>query len=697
MNTPQQIKEEIIKIKKNLQGASSPCAQEQDISHLPENIELLRSIINLADITYYTHNSPVLTDFEYDKYFEKLKKIEEQNPNLKTPNSPTVRVGGVPLEEFVKIKHKFPVLSISNTYSSEEVVAFDKRVKKILGISGATSVSYIVEAKIDGISVSIMYENSSFIRGSTRGDGTVGNDITKNLRTIRSIPLVLQGKDVADEIDVRGEVYIDKKDFVKINKELEEKGLEQFANPRNAAGGSLSLLDSSIVAKRHLKFYAWGVGYSHNLKADTQNHLYSLYEKWGIPINPVRRVCEDIEEVIKFCNDWKTKRRHLEFNTDGMVIKVNLFKYHELLGTTAKSPRWMVAYKYQPERAQTILEDIIISVGRTGVLTPVGILKPVYLSGTQVSRATLHNEDEIARKDIKIKDTVIVEKAGEIIPQVIEVVKEKRTGEEQQFKMPDRCPVCKSNVIRERTEVAVRCENPSCPAQLKESIKHFASRSCMDIEGLGEVLISQLVDKRLVQSYADIYYLKKQAIAELERMGEKSAQNLFNAIEKSKQRSLSNLINGLGIRYVGSRSAEVLAMEYRTLDNIARTKEEKLADTENIGPVMAASIHRFFSSAETKQILEKLKSAGINPCMEKISKSILEGKRFVFTGILKSLSRIEAERLVLSLGGRVSSGISKNISYVVAGKEPGSKKQKAEKLGLKIISETEFLKTVGKI
>jgi DNA ligase (NAD+) len=541
------------------------------------------------------------------------------------------------------------------------------------------------------VSISLLYENGKFIRGATRGDGFKGDDVTLNLKTIKSLPLELNVKK-PEIFEARGEVYMSRKAFLEINKEKETSGEELFANPRNAASGSLKLLDSSIVKKRHLDMWIYGLGYVSDKRFNTQYEALGFLKESEFRVNPYIKRCNSIEQVIEYCNVWEDKRHNLEYDIDGMVIKVDSFSYQEALGQTSKSPRWMIAYKFPAERKETILEDIIVQVGRTGTLTPVAVLKPVELAGSVVSRATLHNQDEIVRKDIRKGDHVIIEKAGEIIPQVVEALKSKRKGKEKEFKMPERCPVCGSKVKSLKSEVAVRCENLACPAQVKERINHFASRDAMDIEGMGEAIVSQLVEKKMLKDYADIYYLKKGEIAELERMAEKSASNLINAIEKSKSNSLNRLIYGLGIRHVGERSAWILAARFKSIDKLAGAKAEELQELNEIGPVMAESIANFFRTDENREVIKKLKKSGVKT-EEAISlkkSGALEDKTFVVTGSLEAFSRNEIEELIRQYGGNASSSVSKNADYLIAGKDPGSKYEKAKQLGVRIISEDQF-------
>ena len=671
---------------------------------IERKIEKLRELVNHHDRKYYGENKPEIGDQEYDRLIKQLKGFERSHPELIAPDSPTQRVSKEALEGFDTVAHKVPMLSMDNTYSADEIREFDKRVKKNLEVS---RVDYVVELKIDGASISLLYEKGKLVQGATRGDGVTGDDITINLKTIKSLPLNLGSRvgspkgqptrlPCPDLFEARGEVYMPRKSFEKINKEKEKLGEELFANPRNACAGSLKLLDSSLVRKRHLNAWIYGLGYAEGGLFKTQLEALQFLKKAGFRTNPHIEKCHSIEDVISYCNEWEKKKDSLDYDIDGMVIKVDSFSYQDKLGHTSKSPRWMISYKFPAEQKETVLEDIIVQVGRTGALTPVAILKPVELSGSTVSRATLHNQDEIVRKDIRIGDHVIIEKAGEIIPQVVEAVKSKRKGREKRFLMPGKCPVCDSTVVAMEKEVALRCENLSCPAQLKERISHFAARQAMDIEGMGDAIVAQLVDKGMVEDYGDIYYLKHDDLRGLERMAEKSAGNLINAIEKSKSNDLNRLVFGLGIRHVGVRAAWILSSRFGSLDKIASTETEELEAINEIGPIMAKSIVKFFMKKENKKVIEKLKKAEVNiVTRDKRQRTRkLEGKTFVVTGSLESFARQEIEELIRSLGGNASSSASKKTDFLILGKEPGSKFEKAKKLGVKVISEQEFKRMI---
>ncbi|RKZ24464.1 DNA ligase (NAD(+)) LigA [bacterium] len=660
--------------------------------HIKKEVEKLRKEIHYHNYRYYVLNDPVISDYEYDQLVKRLEELERQYPELITPDSPTQRIGEEITGEFPTVEHRIPMLSLDNTYNEEEVRDFDRRVRKLLGDE---PVEYVVELKIDGVAVSLRYEKGKFVQGSTRGNGKIGDDITSNLKTIKTVPLVLLTDDPdLQNIEVRGEVYMPKHEFERMNREREEEGLPLFANPRNAAAGTLKLQDPKEVAKRGLDIFVHTVA-EFPEKVKTHYEALQILKDIGFKVSPYVKLCKNIDEAIEYFNEWVDRRDSLPFEIDGMVLKVNSFDQQRRLGTTIKSPRYAIAYKFPARQATTRIKDIVLQVGRTGVVTPVAVLDPVHLSGTIVSRATLHNEDEIKRKDIRIGDWVIVEKGGEIIPKVVKVIKDKRTGEEKEFRMPEKCPVCGGKLVREEGEVAWRCINVSCPAQIKRSIQHFASRNAMDIEGLGPSLIDQLVDKGLVKDYGDLYYLDPKEVAKLERMGKKSTENLMRAIEKSKTRPLARLIFALGIRHVGIHAAGILAERFKSIDKLKEATFEELASIEGIGPIMAKSIVNFFREKKNLEVLEKLRRAGVKMEEEEKKEGVLAGKTFVFTGALSKYSRHEAQEKVIALGGKVSSSVSRNTDYVVVGENPGSKYEKAKKLGIKIINEEEFLKMIG--
>ncbi len=660
-------------------------------------VDRLRRLIRLHDQRYYLENQPEITDQEYDRLVRALKDLERAYPQLATPDSPTQRVAEKPLESFKVIRHRARMYSLDNTYSADELREFDARVRRFLG---GEKVSYVVELKYDGVSVSLTYQDGEFLQGATRGDGEQGDDITVNLKTIRSIPLKLkppQGVALPTLMEVRGEVYLPRAAFRRLNRERPAQGEPLFANPRNAAAGSLKQLDPRIVAQRRLDLFCYGVGAVEGKSPLTQHEVLEFLKEVGFKVNPHSKRCGTLEEAIAFCDEWQTKRKKLAYDIDGMVIKVDDLAQQRRLGFTAKNPRFAIAYKFPAERALTQVLGIEVNVGRTGTLTPVAHLKPVFVAGTTVSRASLHNEDEIRRKDVRIGDWVTIEKAGEIIPQVVEVVTSKRTGKEKVFHLPSRCPACGGKVSRDPEEVAVRCESLTCPAQLKERLVHFAQRSAMDIEGLGDVMGQMLVAKGLVKDYGDVYRLGPEELLTLDRMGEKSAQNLLQGIQTSKQRSLARLIFALGIRHVGSAGAEVLARHFGSLEKLARAPQEELTQISEVGPVVAASIHQFFQTPGTARVLEKLEKAGVN-LKEKAVKPVsqrLAGERVVFTGELSDFSRSQAEELVRSHGGLLGSAVTQKTTLVVVGDSAGSKYEKAKSLGIKSIDEAAFKRLIG--
>jgi len=658
---------------------------------IKKRVEKLREEIRYHNHKYYIENNPEISDYEYDQLIRKLQKLEEKFPSLITSDSPTQRVGGTPLKEFPVVEHEIPMLSLDNAYSPEEVKEFEERLQRLLP---GEKFEYVAELKIDGVSISLIYEDGYLVRGSTRGDGNRGDDITMNLRTIKSIPLKIFGK-VEGRIEVRGEVYMTRSGFRKVNKEREEKEEPLFANPRNAAAGSLKLLDPGLTARRPLNNFIYNLTAATSFPMPrTHWQCLKVLKDWGFRINPNIKLCKNIKEVIDYWNSWTKRREDLDYDLDGIVIKVNLLSQQSQLGATSKSPRWAIAYKFPATEATTKIKDIIVQVGRTGALTPVAIFKPTLLSGTIVKRATLHNEDEIKRKDIRIGDTVIIEKGGDIIPQVIKVVESKRTGKEKKFSMPKKCPVCGAKVVRLEGEAVARCIGSDCPAQLKERIAHYAQRSAMDIDGLGDKLIEQLVDKKIVKDIANLYKLDLSTLSSMERMGGKSSQNLLSQIEESKTRPLSRLIFALGIRYVGTRGARILSEHFSSLKELSEVSPEELEAIPEIGPQTAHSLVLFFQEQRNKKLLKKLKDYGVQMGGKKVEKrrekTFLATKKFIFTGALKHYSREQAKELVEGLGARAVSSVSKKVDYVVAGEDPGSKYEKAKKLGVRILSEQEF-------
>ena len=639
---------------------------------------------------YYTLDAPEISDFEYDKLSLELRRLEAEYPDLALPESPTRRVGGRILEGFTPVTHSYPMESLSDVFSFEELYDFDKRVRASLG-----KVSYVAENKIDGLSVSLTYENGIFASGATRGDGVTGEDVTENLRTVKSLPLKLKG-DFPPRLVVRGEVYMKESSFEKLNALREEEGSALFANPRNAAAGSLRQLDSSVCAKRNLDIFVFNVQNAAELGMESHFGSLKKLASWGFEVSPDAALCQNIEEVLSYINDLGEKRGALGFGIDGAVVKVDSLPARAEMGSTAKAPRWAAAYKYPPEEKKTKLLDIVVQVGRTGVLTPNAVLAPVRLAGTTVSRATLHNLANITAKDIRIGDTVTVRKAGEIIPEVLSSDPTERTGEEKPWQMPKVCPECGGEVFCDEGAAAHRCVSPSCPAQLARSLTHFASRDAMDIEGLGPAIVSALLDNGLISTPADLYTLKAEDIAALEGMGEKSAAKLLAAIENSKKNPLSKLLTALGIRQVGTKAAVVLAEEFETLEAISEASAERLSEINDVGPVTAEYIVQWFSLESSKTLIEKLISAGVNTRQEKKEKgSLFAGLTFVLTGTLPSLSRNEASALIEANGGKVSGSVSKKTSVVLAGEDAGSKLVKAQSLGIEIIDEEEFLRRIN--
>lgn len=638
---------------------------------------------------YYDLNRPKITDDEYDRLMRLLQEAEEEHPEWIEPDSPAQKVGGKPQEGFRTVTHRVPMLSMDNAYSEEELLQFDKRIEKIL----SRKTAYVVEPKIDGVSISLSYEKGRLIQAVTRGDGLSGDEVTANVCTIKSIPASLKHPErLPDELEIRGEIFMKRADFTALNEKREEEGSAVFANPRNATAGSLKLLEPKIVAERRLQFFAHGIGFSSSAVLKSQMELLETYQAAGLPIQPAFCLCKNMAEVLKQCRQWEKKRESLPYDVDGMVVKVNDFAEQKILGTTAKSPRYLVAYKFQAKRAKTRLVAVAIQVGRTGVLTPVAKLKPVPLSGTVISRATLHNQDEIERLELKIGDTVLIEKSGEIIPQVVAVLKNKRTGKEKSFSMPASCPVCHSEVRQDADEVAVRCVNANCPAQVKARILHFASRKAMDIEGLGEALVGQLVESGLIRKLPDVYQLRADQLEKLERMGRKSAQNIVDAIEKSKSRDLGRLIFGLGIRHVGARSAQTLAQHFGQMDELIAAKERDLESLRDIGLVVGKSIVHFFSNSHNLEMIRDFGRAGLNmkSAVSMKKHPFFAGKTFVVTGTLQNYTREEITERLTSLGGIVSSSVSSRTDYLIAGSEPGSKLGKAKRLEIGILTESDL-------
>ena len=654
-----------------------------------KRIEELRKQTEYYAQKYYDDDAPEISDFEYDMLMVELRNLEKEYPELITKESLTQKVGGHVKEGFEKVTHEVPLQSLQDVFSLEDVEDFDIRMHQKAKENGIEEVKYVVETKIDGLSAALEYKDGILVRGATRGNGLVGEDVTKNLKTVKTIPHKIDEK---INITVRGEVFISKKDFEEMNQERQENDEELFANARNAAAGSLRQLDSKITAKRPLDIYIFNVQKIEGKEFNSHYEELEYLEKIGFNVNPVRIPCTNIEEVKKAIQKIGEMREELTFGIDGAVIKIDNLKFREILGTTVKVPRWAVAYKYPPETKETILKDIICQVGRTGVITPMAILEPVKVAGSTISKTTLHNEDFIKEKDLKIGDTVVIQKAGDVIPEISKVVKEKRTGKEKDFEMPRVCPVCGAEAIREEGEAAVRCTGIECPAKLFRNLVHFVSREAMNIDGLGENIIQQLLEKHLIENIADIYSLSFEEIASLKKNGKKFAQNLKNSIENSKQNDLYRLITALGIRHVGGKASKLLAKKYKTLQALTEAKFEELQEMNDIGEVMANSIVEFFAQEQTKDLLKRLEDAGVNTkaIEEETTDNRFEGQTFVLTGSLQKFTRKEAEDLIEKFGGKTSSSVSKKTNYVLAGEDAGSKLTKAQSLGVNIISEEEF-------
>ncbi|MCM3186088.1 NAD-dependent DNA ligase LigA [Priestia megaterium] len=659
-------------------------------------VQELRDLLNQYGYEYYVLDQPSVPDAEYDKLMNELIEIEESFPELKTADSPTQRIGGQVLDAFEKVQHQTSMLSLGNAFNEEDLRDFDRRVRQAVG----DEFSYVCELKIDGLAVSLRYEDGYLVLGATRGDGTTGENITENLKTIRSIPLRIKEP---LSMEVRGEAFMPRKSFEALNEAKMERDEVPFANPRNAAAGSLRQLDPKIAAKRNLDIFVYAMTDTGELEIDSHSESLNLLDELGFKTNRERQTCETIDDVIAYIESWQTQRPELSYDIDGIVVKVDSFDQQADLGTTAKSPRWAIAYKFPAEEVVTKLVNIELTVGRTGVITPTAILEPVQVAGTTVQRASLHNEDLIREKDIRIGDYVVVKKAGDIIPEVVNVIEEKRTGEEQEFTMPTHCPECESELVRLEGEVALRCINPSCPAQIREGLIHFVSRNAMNIDGLGEKVISQLFREQLIKDVADIYTLTKQQLIELERMGEKSADNLITAIEASKENSLERLLFGLGIRHVGAKAAKTLAQHFETIDKLTKATYDELVAINEIGAKMADAIVAYFTQEEVQELIHELKEYGVNltykgPKLVSVENvdSVFAGKTVVLTGKLEQLSRNEAKAQIEALGGKVTGSVSKKTDLVVAGEEAGSKLTKANELEIEVWDEARLLTELNK-
>jgi len=664
---------------------------------LQKDVAKLRDEIRYHEHRYYVLDDPEISDFEFDKLMRRLQEMEQAHPELVTPDSPTQRVGGAVSGELPKVRHLVPMMSLDNTYSVDDLRDFDRRVREL---SGRSEVEYVAELKLDGLSMSLVYEDGRLVRGVTRGDGRTGEEVTPNVRTIRAIPLVIPPKAMERignpaRFEARGEVIMPQKAFLRTNEQREAAGEPKFANPRNSAAGTIRQLDPGIVAARQLDVYLYYLQVDGSEPFKEHAQALEALAKLGFKVNPHWRRCRTFDDLLAYIQAWEGKREKLEYEIDGIVIKVNDTRLWGELGFTAKSPRWAVAFKYPARQATTVIKDIRAQVGRTGTLTPVADLEPVDVGGVTVSHATLHNMDEIERLSVKIGDTILIQRAGEVIPQVVKVVKSAPDGRE--FRIPNKCPVCGGEVHRVEGEVAYRCVNTACPAQLKESLLHFAGRRAMDIDGLGEALVDQLVDKGMVRDVADLYSLTQEQLADLERMGEKSAQNLVSEIERSKQAELARVIFALGIRFVGERTGQLLADHFGSLDRLAGASEEELVEAEEVGPRVSTAIREFFHEKRNREVVEKLRKAGLQFEQKKARKveGKLSGQQFVLTGTLPNYSRDEATRLIEEAGGRVVGSVSKKTNYVVVGTEAGSKLEKARSLGVPTIDESELRKLLA--
>lgn len=655
-----------------------------------KRIQQLTEQIEYHNHRYYVLDNPEITDVEYDALLRELSELERRFPELVVPNSPTQRVGAAPLSSFPSVAHTIPMLSLQNAMSIDEIIDFDKRTKKLLAVE---TVDYVVEVKIDGLAVELVYRNGIFVLGSTRGDGYTGEDITQNLKTIRSIPMKLRADraPLPELLEVRGEVYMGKEEFTLLNQARELTGEPLFANPRNAAAGSIRQLDPKIAASRKLNIFCYSPGSATGVSFETHFQFLENLKTWGFRVNPLARLCHGIDEIIEQYRYIENIRDSIAYEIDGTVIKVNRLDHQDSLGAVSRSPRWAVAFKFEAREEITAIVDITVSVGRTGALTPVALLHPVNVGGVEVSRATLHNEDEIRRKDIRIGDTVVVTRAGDVIPEVVRVISEKRNGTEKIFIMPDICPVCNESVIRPEGEAIRRCININCPAQIKGSIEHFASKRAMDIDGLGTKLVEQLVDKQVISDMSDLYYLKKENLTVLERMAEKSAQNIIDAITASKNRPFARFIFALGIRHVGEHISTLLAGRYKDITALMEPDQNELLAIPEIGPEVAGSLVAFFQDEKNRQTIVRMLAAGVSPVYTSNESKRLSGRTFLFTGTLTKMSRNEAKKKVEDAGGQCAASVGKKVDFVVVGTDPGSKATKAKSLQLKILNEDEFL------
>lgn len=655
-------------------------------------VKKLREELRYHSYLYYVLDKPEISDFEFDKMYRELVDFESKYPELITPDSPTQRVGGKATGDFKKVEFKKPMLSLSNAFNGKELIEFDKGVKETLNTD---NIEYITELKIDGLSMNLIYEEGKLIRGLTRGDGKVGEDVTANVKTIKSIPLYIEN--APPYIEIRGEVFMPRSSFVSLNEKRDAAGIMPFANCRNAASGSIRQLDPNVTASRNLDFFAYSVGETEGIEIKNQESLLNLLKKFHFKVNPNYKKINSIEKVIEIINEWQEKRHHLGYDTDGMVVKVNDFAQQNILGATSKDPKWAIAYKYPPEEAETVVENIIVTMGRTGVLTPSADLKPVQIAGTVVKRATLHNMNFIEEKDIRIGDIVKIYKSGEIIPEISVVLKNKRTGKEKKFIMPSECPLCKHKIYRTEGEVAYRCINPDCGGVIRENLIHFASRNAMNIEGLGPAVIDGLLAYNLIENIADFYELRKDDIIQIERMGEKSAKNLLTSIENSKNRGLSKFLFALGIRHLGEKGSELISEKFKDIDVLMNASVDSIKSVSGIGNITAEHIYKYFKNEKNKKIIERLKNHGI---LMKLNERKSEGNAFkghnvVLTGKLSNIGRREAGEIIKALGGNLQSTVTKTTTLVIVGENAGSKLEKAREKGIKMINENDFLKIIN--
>ena len=663
-----------------------------DYKNIQSEIQSLCEIINQHNIKYYLEDNPVISDYEYDLLLRKLQKLEKKYPTLIQPDSPTQRVGSRPLEKFSTVEHRIPLLSLDNAMNNQEIIDFDMRIKK--GLQTNDEIEYILEPKLDGLAVELIYQNGLFQIGSTRGDGNIGENITQNLKTIKQIPLSINEK--APIIEIRGEVFIDKADFINLNKQRLNNNEQPFANPRNCAAGSLRQLNSKITSTRPLKIFCYAPGYIEGLNLNSQYAFLKMLPKWGLPVNPLIKIGYGPKFIIKYLNEMEEKRNELPYEIDGIVCKVNNFDLQNQLGNKSRSPRWAIAGKFKAQQVTTKVVNILPSVGRTGAITPVAKLNSVEVGGVIVSNATLHNQDEINKKDVRIGDTVLIQRAGDVIPEIIKVIIEERPNNTQRYFLPDLCPECNSNILKPKNEAVARCHNFSCPAQIKGRIKHFISRNAINIDGFGEKLVDQLVEKGIVNNISDIFNLTKNQLLSLDRMGNKSADNILSSIEKSKLTSFSKFIYSLGIRNIGEHSAKILTKFFNSdLNKLQNSNIEELESIPEIGIIMAESIINFFNDYNNQIIIQNCIKAGLNFNNDHSNiQSKLKNKNFVLTGTLKTMKRNEAKNLIEKLGGSVLNSVSKKIDYLIIGENPGSKKQKADKLQKNVITENQFLELI---